>query len=116
MNTLLLDRTRWDLVLDARGNIALASNPYAVAQNVASAVRTFAGECYYNTSLGLPYFSKILGARPSISLIKGAVEKAALSVPDVAKARCIIAKFENRVLTGVVEIIDTKNQALNVTF
>ena len=41
MNTLLLDLTNWDLLVDASGNIAVASDPYSVAQDVASAVRVF---------------------------------------------------------------------------
>ena len=43
MNTLLLDTLRWDLCLDVHGNIAVASDPYSVAQDVASAIRTFSG-------------------------------------------------------------------------
>ncbi|AJJ19826.1 hypothetical protein [Yersinia intermedia] len=54
-NTLLLDRTAWDLVLDANGDIAMASLPYSIAQDVASAIKTFIGECWYDTSQGVPY-------------------------------------------------------------
>ncbi len=39
--TLLLDTDEWDLVLDANGDIALADEPYAISQDVASAIRTF---------------------------------------------------------------------------
>ena len=51
-STLLLDQTEWDLVLDASGNIALASPPYALAQDVASAVRTFLDRNSRATSAG----------------------------------------------------------------
>lgn len=34
MNTLLLDRTTWDLLLDHDGNIAVASSAYAVGQDM----------------------------------------------------------------------------------
>ena len=61
MNTLLLDRTVWDLVLDAGGNIARASNPYAVAQDVASAIKLFRGELFYDTAKGIPYWTEVLG-------------------------------------------------------
>ena len=46
MNTLYLDPQSWDLVLDAAGNIAMAKDPYAKAQDVASACRLFSGELY----------------------------------------------------------------------
>lgn len=104
MKTLLLDRTAWDLVLDAAGNIALASEPYAIAQDVASAVRLFKGEAYYDTSQGVPYWEQFLGQRPPLSLVKAEVVKAALTVPGVLDARCFLASFTNRTLTGQVQV------------
>lgn len=116
--TLLLDRSIWDLLLTSEGNIALADEPYAIAQDVASAVRTFLGEVYYNTSLGLPYFQLLIGSSPILGLIKGQVIKAALTVPDVVSAKCLIADFnkQTRVVTGVIEITDVNSRTLTVTF
>ena len=54
MNTLYLDPQSWDFVLDAAGNIAMAKDPYAKAQDVSSACRLFAGELYYDTEKGIP--------------------------------------------------------------
>jgi hypothetical protein len=42
-DTLLLDVTRWDLVLDSARNIAVAATPYSISQDVASAVKTNLG-------------------------------------------------------------------------
>lgn len=116
MDTLLLDQTLWDLVADASGNIAVASEPYRIAQDVASAVRLFAGELWFDTSKGVPYFSDILGQRPPPQFFKAQIEKAALTVPGVAQARCVIATFTDRALTGQIQIIDTTGQAQNVQF
>lgn len=116
MNTLLLDQTLWDLVTDAAGNIAMASEPYSIAQDVASAVRLFAGELWYDAAQGVPYFSDILGQRPPPQFYKAQVEKAALTVPGVAQARCVITAFEGRNLTGQIQIIDTTGQSNNVHF
>ena len=44
MNTLLLDRTTWDLLLDHDGNIAVASSAYAIGQGISSAGRGFSGD------------------------------------------------------------------------
>ena len=63
MNTLYLDPQNWDLVLDAAGNIAMAKDPYAKAQDVASACRLFSGELYYDTEKGIPYFEETLGKK-----------------------------------------------------
>jgi hypothetical protein len=58
MKTLLLVTDKWDLCLDANGNIASAEPPYARAQDVASALRLFAAELWYDTSLGFRISSK----------------------------------------------------------
>jgi len=116
MDTLLLATDTWDLVTDAQGNIALASDPYAEAQDVASAVRTFLGEVYFDTLQGIPYFGNILGGSPNLLFVKSQVEKAALTVPGVAKAQCLFASFNNRVLSGQVQIIDSTGVKNNVQF
>jgi hypothetical protein len=97
LKTLLLDRDKWDLVLDASGNIALADNPYAVAQNVSSACRTFAGECWYNTAIGVPYWD-ILGQLPPRQFVKSALENEALRVPEVGMVEFEDLQVVNRQL------------------
>lgn len=91
MNSLLLDRTTWDLVVDAQGNLAVASGSYAIGQDIASALRVFAGECYYNTNSGLPYRSHILGKMQSISVFRAQAETAARAIAGVTAARCLVA-------------------------
>lgn len=100
IQTLLLDCVMWDLVLDVRGNIALASNPYALAQSAASKVRTFRGEVYYDTTQGIDYFETILGKKPPLSLINARVTAAALTVPEVVAAKCFITSIIDRAIQG----------------
>ncbi len=116
MKSILLDRTAWDLVLDAAGNIALADEPYRIAQDVACAIRVFAGECWYDTSKGIPYKSQILGQWPPISLVKAQIVKAALTVPGVVSARCIVLSLDKRTFTGQCQFIDTTGASHNVSF
>lgn len=116
MNTMLLDRDLWDVCLDSNRNWAVASDPYSIAQDVASAVRTFIGECYYDTTIGVPWFADVYGQFPPLSLFKALVVQAALTVPEVVRAKCLVASYQNRVITGVVEILDLNGVALNVTF
>jgi hypothetical protein len=110
MRTLLLDQTTWDLVIDASGDIAVASDPYSVAQDAASAMRTFLGEVYYDTTQGVPYWQQILGQGPPLSLVKAKLVAAALTVPDTAAARCVISSFESRVVSGQVQITTSSGQ------
>lgn len=114
--TLLLDQTAWDLVLDASGNIALAGQPYSIAQDVASAIRTFVGECWYDTTQGLPYFEKILGQRPPPSFLRQKIIDAAKTVPEVVSVEVVFVQFEGRGLSGQIKIIDTTGTESGVSF
>jgi hypothetical protein len=117
MKTLLLDIGAWDLVADAAGNIAVASEPYSLAQDVASAIRTFLGEVWYDTSIGVPYFEQILGHTPPITVFEEYMTQAALTVPGVATATCIIESFSQstRTVTGQVQFTSTTGATGTVT-
>lgn len=107
MKTLLLDLQTWDLLVDVQGNIALASEPYSLAQDAASAIRLFQGECFYNTSTGVPYWAKILGASPPpIALMKAQFVTAAKTVPGVVAAQCFISSVSDRKVSGQVQVTD----------
>lgn len=115
-NTLLLDQTAWDLVLDSAGNIAMAAPPYALAQDVASAVKLFLGELYYDQSKGIPYFEEVLGHAPPVPILIGYIENAALTVPGVVTAQCVIETITDRSVTGAIQFVDETGAANAVTF
>lgn len=102
MKTLLLDNTLWDLCLDASGDIAVATEPYQLAQDVASAIKLFFGELRYDSLKGVPYFQQILGQAPPIQIFKAYLIEAALTVPGVASATCVIESFQDRTVKGSV--------------
>jgi len=104
MKTLALDTVTWDLVVDAHGNIAVADVPYALAQDAASAIKLFAGELWYDTTKGIPYFDAVLGQAPALENIRGLLVAAALTVPGVASAQVFFSDFTGRTLTGQVQV------------
>ncbi len=114
--TLLLDRTKWDLVLDSNGNIAVASPPYALEQDVASAIQLFLGELWYDTTRGVPYFENILGQLPPMSLMIALIERAALTVPGVVTAQCMLGSFNSRAVSGQIKFIDELGASRGVNF
>jgi len=117
MKTLYLEPTAWDFVLDSSANIALASEPYALAQDAASAIRTFLGECWYDTTLGVPYWQQILGKFPvPLELIRAECVAAALTVPDVASAVVFFSALTNRQLSGQVQITSTSGSVASASF
>ena len=103
----------WDMCTDASGNIALAPTVrYAEAQDVASAVRTFRGEVWYDTTLGVPYFQQILGHLPSLQFMKAQFIAAAMTVPNVASVRCFLTgPGPDRVVGGQLQIVDSDGVA-----
>jgi hypothetical protein len=108
MNTCYLNTQSWDLVLDSSGNIAMAGEPYAQAQDAASAIKTFLGECYFDTTLGVPYEWQILGNNPSLEFIRAQFISEAMTVPGVLAARVFFTSFKDRTLTGQVQITNSK--------
>lgn len=116
MKTLLLSPDKWDLMVDAVGNIALAADPYSKAQDAASAIRLFAGESYYDTTTGVPYWSQILGHWPTVQLMKEHFVRAAKTVPGVTSAQCFIESIIDRRPKGQVQITDAENATATVGF
>ena len=113
---MLLSRDLWDLCLDSAGNIAMASGPYAIAQDVSYAARLFRGELWYDTSDGIPYFETVLGRAPSIPFFKGLIRDAALSVPGAADAVVFVSAIANRSLRGQIQITTSTGARVNAGF
>jgi hypothetical protein len=115
-NTLLLDQDAWDLVLDINGNIALAGAPYSIAQDVASAARTFLGECWYDNDLGVPYWQQILGELPPLQFVSQQYVNQALTIPNVVTGQVQFTDFQDRVLRGQILVVDTDGTTNTVAF
>jgi hypothetical protein len=114
--TLLLDQTAWDLVIDSAGNIAAADPPYSLAQDVASAIKLFLGELWFDSTKGIPYFQQILSYKPPASLITGFLEKAALTVPGVVSVRVVLNSLTNREVRGQVLFTDEQGFQNGINF
>ncbi len=116
MKTLLLTQDAWDLCLDATGNIAVASDPYSVAQDVASRVKLFAGELWYDTTQGIPYFGEILGQFPPVEFMRAQFIAAALQVPEVVSAECYFTAITDRKLSGQIQFTTSSGVTLATSF
>lgn len=116
MTTLYLDPTTWDLVADATGNIAVATDAYAVAQDAATEVRTFQGEVYYDTTKGVPYFQQILGRFPPLQAVKSALVTAALRADGAQSAKAFITGVSGRQIQGQLHITDSTGTTVAISF
>jgi len=113
-STLLLDRSTWDLVLDINNNIAVATEPYALAQDAASSCKVFKGECYYDTTRGIPYIDVIFGKNVPLSLIKSYLANESLRISGIVTANAYISSLSDRDLGAQVQITDANGTALAV--
>ena len=116
MKTLLLDLTNWDLCTDANGNLAVASDPYSIAQSVSSACRTFVGDLWYNQAAGIPYFGQILGQLPPPSLIKQWLMTQALTVPGCINPVVYLSTLSEREISGQVQFTDPNGAVQTAAF
>lgn len=104
--TLLLDTATWDLVLDASTNIAVAQAPYQLAQDASSAIRTFKGEIFSDTTQGIDYFGLVFGrGAPPLTLLKQLLTNAALTVAGIFTAQVFFTSLTRRALGGQVQVI-----------
>lgn len=117
MKTMLLDVSLWDLVLDSGRNIAVAQAPYQLAQDVASAIKTFLGEVWYDDTLGVDYFGQVLGKTPPLAILQALLVKAALTVPGVVSAQVVINSFDRstRTVAGQVLFVDSTGKTGQVS-
>lgn len=114
-DTIFLNPDTWDLDIDARGCIALASTPYAQAQNVASACRVWQGECLLNTTRGVPYEANVLGFRPTTSQVASWFQNEADQVQGVASSVAILSFDDgSRSLGGQIQLTLSDGTQTNV--
>lgn len=115
MYSLLLNDD-WDITLNGAGNIATAVDDYAIAQNVANAVRLFLNDAFFNLTSGIPHYTIELGMKdsPSVSILTSRIKESASQVDGVTSASVELEIEEDRVLGGEITIITVNNIRLIV--
>lgn len=113
MNSLALSE-KWDLMLNAGGDLAIVERTPRIVQDVASYVRTFQGEPYYAQQDGIPYFMRELGSLPPAELVRARSNARALEVPGVAQANTQLSRLDRRVLTGTIRITTETGETADV--
>ena len=102
-HTLYLTPDNWDITLDSSGRLQTSANAYAIAQNVANAVRLFTGEAFFAQDEGIPHFDIELGkTRPALSVLRARIREAALNVEGVLDAQITLDDVTDRKLTGEI--------------
>lgn len=113
-HTLLLVPEKWDLQLDAGGGIAATQGAYAIAQNVANAIRLFTHDAYYDEEKGIPHFALELKAHPALSVLRSRCKEAAEKVVGVKNAEILDLSINDRALSGVIRLTLKNGQITDV--
>lgn len=101
--TLYLTPDNWDITLDSSGRLQTSAAAYAIAQNVANAVRLFTNEAFFAMDEGIPHFDIELGyTRPALSVLRARMREAALNVDGVLDAQINLDGVKDRRLTGEI--------------
>lgn len=110
MKTLFLLPDTWDLTKDTQGNIAIATDEYQQAQDIASSCRVFYGDDYYNKQDGIPYLESIMGkSNYPISLFQRHLHERSLLVEGVVSVDVKLSLNKDRLASGSIEFTNDKN-------
>lgn len=90
--------------------------PHQVAQDLASAIRTFLGEYWYDETLWNPYWQTVLGQLPPPSFVTSEIVNAALTAPNVVSATVTNLVLNNQQLSGEIDVTDSSGTTQTVTF
>lgn len=105
----------WDITVDGSGNIAAVDDAYAIAQNVANAVRLFTNDAYFDADKGIPHFDIELGRRPPLSVLRTRILQAARAVDGVVDAS-VEFNPDKRILGGTIMLTLADGDTANVEF
>ena len=116
--TLKLDKN-WDLVLDANGQIALASSNESVAQTIANRCRLFVRDASYNYDEGVAYFDAALGQEVNEAFLVNELTRLTQEVDGVTKVLSVTIDdfdIEPRTLKAKIVVVteDSKDVVVNV--
>lgn len=109
MKTLALNDD-WDIYIDDSGNIATKEKNERLAQDVASSVMVWKGECAFDVERGIE-FNKMEEHR---NTIETEINNQALLVDGVADSYVEMTNFENRTLTPVIHVTNEENETFTI--
>lgn len=90
---LFIDQDTNDLTVGPDNNLRLAMSVEAVGQHVRQRLKTFYGEWFLNTEVGVPWLDRILGRRYDPALAEAVVKAEILNTPGVVEITSFSVSF-----------------------
>ena len=82
------------------GDMELVTGNDAVRQHLLIRLRTFLGEWFLDTRVGIPYFDEILRKNPDSALVRSIFRQAILTTPGIDDVPALTVSIDsNRLLT-----------------
>ena len=94
MSTFAMNETTKDFLFE-NGDIVLVTGAEEVRQILLSRLRTFRGEWFLDTTVGVPYFEEILVKDPSISRADSTLKDIILTTPGVIELQEFTFSYDN---------------------
>lgn len=110
MKTLALTNNEWDLYVDDFGNLAIKDNNDRLAQDVASSVRVWLGECPFDTDRGVDYGSPDTN-RDELKL---QINEQAGLVEGVNESMVVFDEFRDRTLKTTIYVTNENGEQVIV--
>lgn len=107
MSDLYIDPTTGDLSVSSTGVVRLTSGVLeTIAQRLRIKLRTFMGEWFLDTTVGVPYYQDILGVKnPDLGVIASIFRRQLLADPDVDSVpRLDLTLNSDRSLSVVIDV------------
>lgn len=112
MSDLKLDQVSGDLVVE-NGDLVLTTGEDAIRQHVQQRLRTFLGEWFLDTGVGVPWFQDILKKNPNPQIVDGLIQNEIIQTPGVVELlkyesdfdrslRKLSVSVQFRTVTGVI--------------
>ena len=108
--TLALRNDNWDLYVDDYGNIAIKDSNNELAQDVASSVRVWLGECAFDKNRGIPYNTP----DENRFSLKEYIKRQATRIKGIEEAVVSFEKIENRRANVIIYVTNENGDKLTV--
>lgn len=110
MKTLALTNNEWDLYVDDFGNLAIKEDNDRLAQDVASSVRVWLGECPFDVERGVDYGNPDANRND----LKLQINQQAGLVEGVYESMVVFDKLEDRTLTTTIYVTNDNGEQIIV--
>lgn len=91
---LYLDPLTGDLVLTAT-DVLIAKGTTAIAQSLLQRLRTFRGEWFLDTTLGVPFHEVVFAKGVNLQVVRSILRRIILETPGISSASDLVLDYDN---------------------